>query len=349
MRLSIFRAAAIALAVTVPAACGSSTIGSLPAGSTMPRTQWDRLTPAGVTVKQFKIPLNGVQPSDVALGQGGNLYVSQPVGVPKTYLWQVTEAGKIASAGSTGYTGPVGITGSKGAVYFGLQQSSNHESLGIYYSGKLTFKRLNGPPVNAIYYLKKAKDGSIWFSDPGDYQVGHIVKGSFTTLRAPTKYCSPYGITIGSDQNVWVAEQCATTTSRIGRITAKGQWTEFVLPKNQKTSQGDGITAGPDGNLWFTLGTPNDIGRITTAGKIKEFALGSSDGPGYAITVGNDKALWYTLQQSGQIGRMTTKGSYTAYAVPAGGSAGLTGISAGAGRTIWFTETNSGQVGRLTY
>ncbi|MBV9233468.1 MAG: hypothetical protein JO030_05445 [Candidatus Eremiobacteraeota bacterium] len=350
MRLSLFRAAAIMLAAAIPAGCGSnsSAVGALPAGAGMAAMRSGRVTPAGVSVKQFKIPLSGVQPDDIALGESGNLYVSQPVGVPKTYLWQVTEAGKITSVGSLGYTGPVGITGYKGAVYFGLQQSSDQETLGIYYAGKLTLKRLIGPPVNAIYYLKKDKDGSIWFSNPGGYQVGHIVNGSYTTLLAPTKYCSPYGITIGPDKNVWVAEQCATTTGRIGRITAKGQWTEFPLPNNQQPPPGDGIIAGPDGNLWFTLDTPN-IGRITTAGKITEFPLGPSDGPGYGITVGNDKALWYTLQQSGQIGRMTTKGSSTAYATPGGGSSELTGISAGTGRTIWFTETNSGQVGRLTY
>ena len=42
--------------------------------------------------------------------------------------------------------------------------------------------------------------------------------------------------------------------------------TEFPVP----TAGGGAldITAGPDGNLWFTEGTGNKIGRITTAGTI---------------------------------------------------------------------------------
>ena len=39
------------------------------------------------------------------------------------------------------------------------------------------------------------------------------------------------------------------------------------------------ITAGPDGNLWFTEYYGGRIGRITRAGVITEFALGSPLGP----------------------------------------------------------------------
>ena len=49
--------------------------------------------------------------------------------------------------------------------------------------------------------------------------------------------------------------------------TARGQAiTEFSIPT--ATSGPYGIAAGPDGNLWFTEGFGNQIGRITTAGAI---------------------------------------------------------------------------------
>jgi virginiamycin B lyase len=45
---------------------------------------------------------------------------------------------------------------------------------------------------------------------------------------------------------------------------------EFALAGN---SDPEGITAGPDGNLWFTEFTGNRIGRITPAGTVTEFPV----------------------------------------------------------------------------
>jgi virginiamycin B lyase len=51
--------------------------------------------------------------------------------------------------------------------------------------------------------------------------------------------------------------------NRIGRITPVGAVTEFPLPT--AGSAPVGITAGPDGNLWFAEQAGNRIGRITPA------------------------------------------------------------------------------------
>jgi len=325
-------------------ACASPGGGVFAPGLSASTVQPDTQVPGAVKVILFNMPMNQTDPFDIALGAKGYLYATQPIGTPTSYLWQISETGHITKVTPTlGYEGPVGITGATGIVYFGIVGSGG-DSLYSYANGK--FKDL-GLTIATVYYLTKAKDGSVWFSNPGNYQVGHFVNGKTTLYTAPTKYCSPYGITIGSDQNIWVAEQCQTT-GRIGRITPTGSWKEYVLPtKNEETTPGDGITAGPDGNLWYTIAASR-IGRITTAGKIHEFALPGSDGDAYAITVGNDKALWYTLQSSSKIGRMTTKGSATSYHVPSS-NLQLTGICAGTGKTIWFTSVVSNQVGRLTY
>src|SRR5262245_28898572 len=53
------------------------------------------------------------------------------------------------------------------------------------------------------------------------------------------------------------------------------------------------ITAGPDGNLWFTEGSVRRIGRISLAGVVTEFSTGISGSPG-GITAGPDGNLWFT-------------------------------------------------------
>ena len=70
-----------------------------------------------------------------------------------------------------------------------------------------------------------------------------------------------------------------------------------------------GITAGPDGNLWFTEAGRNRIGRITPAGVVTEFSAGISakSVPG-GITAGPDGNLWFTEFGGDRIGRITPVG-----------------------------------------
>jgi len=102
-----------------------------------------------------------------------------------------------------------------------------------------------------------------------------------------------------------------------------------------------GITAGPDGNLWFT-DEGNKIGRITTAGVITEFTAHSGEG----ITAGPDGALWFT-DPAGKIGRITTAGAVTEFTIPTANSFPL-GITAGPDGNVWFTEVSGGKIGRIT-
>ena len=67
-----------------------------------------------------------------------------------------------------------------------------------------------------------------------------------------------------------VHRKCATS-SKIGRITTAGVITEYPIPTPAGVP--DGITAGPDGALWFIEYAGNKIGRITTAGVITEFPI----------------------------------------------------------------------------
>jgi virginiamycin B lyase len=64
------------------------------------------------------------------------------------------------------------------------------------------------------------------------------------------------------------------------------------------------ITAGPDGNLWFTEDAGNNIGRITTTGEITEFPIPTPQSGPHGIAVGPDGNLWFTEQTGNKIGRI---------------------------------------------
>ncbi len=111
----------------------------------------------------------------------------------------------------------------------------------------------------------------------------------------------------------------------------------------------DGITAGPDGNLWFSEGGLDRIGRITPAGSITEFSAGITSGAAPTmITAGPDANLWFTESGLGRVARITPRGTVTEF------SAGITpgaypfGITTGPDGNLWFTETAIDKVARIT-
>ena len=66
----------------------------------------------------------------------------------------------------------------------------------------------------------------------------------------------------------------------------------------------NGITVGPDGNLWFTDSGLGMIGRITPSGQVTEFKVPYQfSRPAYIVT-GPDGNLWFTDPGSGAIGRV---------------------------------------------
>ena len=119
---------------------------------------------------------------------------------------------------------------------------------------------------------------------------------------------------------------------------ASGPITEFPVPT--ESSFPAGITAGPDGNVWFTESGGMKIGRVTPQGSITEFPTTS---PPYDITVGSDGNLWYAavdldygLNQA--IGRVSPSGEVKEFKL----SAPACGIAAGPDGNLWFTSCRAG-------
>jgi virginiamycin B lyase len=65
------------------------------------------------------------------------------------------------------------------------------------------------------------------------------------------------------------------------------------------------LTAGPDGNVWFTDIQTSSIGRITPTGVVTEFPLPAPDSGPFMIATGPDGNLWFTLQGEAEIASIT--------------------------------------------
>src|SRR5262249_49408386 len=78
------------------------------------------------------------------------------------------------------------------------------------------------------------------------------------------------------------------------------------------------VTAGPDGNLWFTEFNANQIGRITPTGTITEFPLPTANSGPWGITAGPDGNLWFAEFYGNQIARITPTRPITELSYPPG-------------------------------
>jgi len=115
--------------------------------------------------------------------------------------------------------------------------------------------------------------------------------------------------------------------------------TEFVLPAGGVSS---GITAGPDGNVWFTVPDSQhfngSIGRITPGGVLTQFPE-LYPAPSFIVT-GPDGNLWFTQDDGcdnavASIGRITPDGVVTEFSQPNCRSLG--DIAVGSDSNLWFT------------
>ena len=217
-----------------------------------------------------------------------------------------------------------------------------------------------GEPIDAagVNQITAGPDGNLWFIEEYGDRIGRITpKGKVTEFSVgitPGAFLS--GITAGPDGNVWFTDaawrtpSAATTSSPAGSdASPKGEVTEFSAGITTRSScaidgscgdssaSPESITAGPDGNLWFTEHFAGRIGRITPDGIVTEFADGIGTwGGGFrnpnwlgGITAGPDGNLWFA-DSGGLVGRITPAGVISYF------GAGITetlGITAGATAT----------------
>jgi RHS repeat-associated protein len=211
-------------------------------------------------------------------------------------------------------------------------------------SGSVTEYPLPGPYQPAG--ISVGADGNLWFGYGAS--VGRITRsGSLTYFQVPDggpfNDAGPGQTTPGPDGNVWFAST-GLSTSYVGYVTPAGAVTEFAVPGDGPLLAG--ITAGPEGAVWFVNYTAGQIDSITTAGALTEYQFPSGYGPSYdsMITTGPDGRLWFVA--GNDIGAMTPGGVYTLYQPPpsGGGSNGSIAVDRSTDALVFVTTGAIGQV-----
>ena len=129
---------------------------------------------------------------------------------------------------------------------------------------------------------------------------------------------------------------------------AQGHWKLFKPPT--KSTVYRGITAGPDGNVWFSDNNGEALVRTEMTGKAKSFALHfTENGNTFGFeplspTVGADGKFYITTDGTdpkngaGMIGVLTTGGAFKIHDSPAKDDLGDNGLALGPDGNVWFAE-----------
>jgi streptogramin lyase len=136
----------------------------------------------------------------------------------------------------------------------------------------------------------------------------------------------------------------ASISALPGAAGAATDGSDVSLPTS--TFVGD-LTAGPDGNLWFSArsyGTsgPRVVGKVTPEGQVAEYP--APEGAN-SIAAGAGGNLWFTEVDG--IGRITPGGSASSFKLPAGSGAPRA-LTAGPDGNVWFVAERPAAVGRIS-
>ncbi len=119
------------------------------------------------------------------------------------------------------------------------------------------------------------------------------VPSKTVTVISPTTLTaiSPAGSSTGK-VNIVVASGSETSLTSAASQFGYLAFAEFTVPTAK--SRPSGITAGPDGNLWFTELGANSIGRVSLSGVVTEYPVPTADSEPRESATGPDGNLWFT-------------------------------------------------------
>jgi sugar lactone lactonase YvrE len=146
---------------------------------------------------------------------------------------------------------------------------------------------------------------------------------------------------------MWFAE----INGNLASISTDGLGTINEYPMPTGNNAPAFLTAGPDGNIWFSEGG-NKIGYIDLAGgtyAITEFHVPTPSSMPFGIAAGPDGNIWFAERASNKIGRIDLAGgtfAFTEFDIPSDNTQPV-GIAAGPDGNVWFTESGYGQIGMI--
>jgi streptogramin lyase len=274
-------------------------------------------------------------------------------------LTTITEFSALAS-GTNG--SPTQLTdGLNGNIWF---TEPNANDVGVFsptthsVSSQLPTMAANADPHGIVTTLGASP--AVWFTMSADGQLGKFTTSApssptiynYSYLPPTPAYQAPAGVTtVGTD--VWIAVPGVNKLEDFSQ-SAGGFVAYSLSPANiDVPGFASQLTAGSDGNLWFT--EPGGIGIFSLASDtvIAQVSLPTSGGTQVpsAITAGSGNTIWFTESVPGThtaaVGVISTTTHALAAEFNAPTNSSPAGITEGPDGNMWFTESGAGAIGMV--
>lgn len=272
------------------------------------------ITPTGFKKEFSSLPINGA--TGITKGADGNTWF---VNSESNEVYKLAPSGHLSEYNaSTGWNAPRDITeGPDENVWFthpgGTESGYPGSIVKMNTGGSAT--PFSPPAESNPENIVPGPENDMWFTNGWckhnsgkGCKVGKITEsGSVTEYPLESRWEQANGVVGGpnGEQAVWFTMSGPSAgEGDIVRMTPSGTMTKYALPAK---SYPQGITVGPDGNLWFTEWESSKIGKVTPKGEITEYSLPGGSEP-YHIAAGPDGKLWFTEYGSDHIGTISTAG-----------------------------------------
>jgi virginiamycin B lyase len=304
---------------------------------------------AAGTITEYPIPVE-TTPYGITTGPDGKIwFVDSGNHVGGTFVGRMATNGAISSSEvvqlpSTNL-GLAATVGPDGNMWVEQGAQIDKVPVGVSLTSEITEYAL-GSGTGGYGSIVPGPDGRLWFG--WNTQIGAIDPTTGTIKGYETNSgTSISGVTVGADGKLWYGE--SNKIARTDTAGNTGAGNEFPLPPGD--GQINGLVLGPDGNIWFSLGVPAAVGRITPAGAITLFPTPTPSSLPFGLAVGPDKQIWFAESNGNAIGTIPTTATSGADIVEyplAFSNTNPLYVTAGPDGRMWFNEFNRGALGAIT-
>lgn len=225
---------------------------------------------------------------DVVENTDGNVWFTNPYVRPYTVGF-ITPGGTITQYDVAGGGDPESIAADPGGHLWFTRFGAKDDLWEIATSGE-TLAKYNIKSGNAAH-VAYGNTGLMWFDVLGNPAlVGRITPRGKRLAAIPGPSYIPGPMALGPDGRMWICDG-----GSVAAVDGALNVTIYSIPGGGGL---DGITAGPDGNLWATDFINSAIVRITPSGVMTEYATPTPNMLPFAIGVGPDGNIWFTEIQS---------------------------------------------------
>jgi len=229
---------------------------------------------------------------------------------------------------------PVAIAAAPdGTVWFTLESS---DAIGRLRNGQVERIRKGAQSLEPLG-LAVDVEGRAWYTEAPKQSISRASPdGTIASFGLSTPVAKLGRLTVGPDTTVWFAEPTVMSVTRL----RDGRFTRHVMGTLSAKVPADappfGIAIAPDGAVWATLPSTDQLLRIAADGNTTAFDVPTRRSGLGDVAVAADGSVYFLETTANKIGRLAG-GRFEEFAVPTP-RAGLVALAVAPDGAAWFTQ-----------